>query len=63
MDDPRHQCDKSADRKKEREKANGHNQIEGALPREEPCDRRLGRVIHAVHNGVTFRDAWHAMKA
>ena len=63
MDGPRHQCDKSGNRKKEREKADGHYQVEDALPREESCNRRLGGVDHVVHNGVNFLDARRAMKS
>ena len=63
MDGPRRQCDKSDDRKQEREKADGHHQIEDALPREESGDGRLGGVDHVAHNGVNFRAAWHATKS
>ena len=54
MNDPRRQCDESDDRKQEREKADGHHQIEDALPREESGDGRLGGVDHVVHNGINF---------
>ena len=63
MDGPRRQCDESDDRKQEREKADGHHQIEDALPREESGDGRLGGVDHVVHNGVNFRAAWRGMKS
>ena len=63
MDDPRRQCDKSGNRKQEREKADGHHQVEGALPREKSCNSRLGRIEDVVHNGVNFRDARRAMKS
>lgn len=63
VDGPRHQCDKSGDRKKEREKADGHYQVEDALPREKSCNGRLGGVDHMVHNGVNFLDARRAMKS
>jgi len=63
MDNPRRQCDESGNRKKEREKADGHHQVEGAPPREETRDRRLGGVDHVVHNGVNFRDARRVMKS
>ena len=63
MDGPRRQCDKSGNRKKEREKADGHHQVEGALPREESGDGRLGGVDHVVHNGVNFCAAWRGMKS
>ena len=62
MDNPCRQCDESDDRKQEREKADGHHQVEGALPRKESRERRLGGVDHVVHNGINFRDAWRAMK-
>ena len=54
MDDPRRQCGESDDRKKEREQAEGHHQIDGALPREQSCDRCLGGVDHVVRNGSIF---------
>ena len=63
MDSPRRQCDKSGNRKKEREKTDGHHQVERALPREESRDRRLGGVDHVVHNRVNFLDARRAMKS
>ncbi len=62
MDGPRRQCDESDDRKKERQKAEGHHQVEGALPWEELRDRRLRGVNDVVHSRVTFRDARRAMK-
>ena len=63
MDGPRRQCDKSGNRKQEREKADGHHQIEDALPREESGNGRLGGVDHVAHNGVNFRAAWCGMKS
>ena len=63
MEKPRRQCRESDDRKKEWQKADGHHQVDGALPREESGDGRLGRVNHVVHNGVDFRDTRRAMKS
>lgn len=63
MEGPRRQCDESGNRKKEREKADGHHQVEATLPREESCNRRLGGVDHMVHNGVNFLDARRAKKS
>ena len=63
MESPCRQCSESDDRKKEREKADGHHQVDGALPWEESRDGRLGGVDHVVHNGVNFRDARRAMKS
>ena len=63
MNDPRRQCDESDDRKKEREKADGHHQVDGALPREESRNRRLGGIDDVVHYGITLRDARRAMKS
>ena len=63
MDGPRRQCDESDDRKKEWQKADGHNQIQGALPGEESCNSRLGGVNNVVHNGINFREVRRAMKS
>ena len=63
MDGPRRQRDKSGNRKKEREKADGHHQVEDALPREESRNRCLGGVDHVVRNGINFREARRAMKS
>jgi hypothetical protein len=63
MNDPRRQCDKSRNRKKEREKADGHHQVEDALPREKLRNRCLGVIDHVLHNWVNFRDARRAMKS
>ena len=63
MENPRRQCRESDDRKKEWQKANGHHQVDGALPRKESGNGHLGRVDHVVHNGVNFRDAQRAMKS
>ena len=63
MDGPRRQCDDPDDRKNEREKANGHQQVEDTLPREESGNGRLGGVGHVAHNGVNFRAAWRATKS
>ena len=63
MDDPRRQCNKSGNRKKEREKADGHHQVEDALPREKSRNRCIGGIDHVVHNWVNFHDARRAMKS
>lgn len=54
---------KADDGKKEREHADGHDQIEHALPWEEPRDRRFGRVGHRVHIGVNMCSAWRAIRS
>lgn len=63
MDGPRRQCDESGNRKKEREKADGHHQVEDALPREESRDSCLGGVDCVVHKEVNLRNARRAMKS
>jgi len=60
MDGPRRQCNNPGDRKNEWEKTDGHNQVEGAFPREGSRDRHLGRVHHVVHTAVTFRNSRRA---
>ena len=57
MEDPRRQCDEPGNRKKKREKADGHHQVERTLPWEESHDSRLGGVDDVVHNGVNLRNA------
>ena len=63
MESPCRQCSESDDRKKEREKADGHHQVEDALSREKSRNRCLGGIDHVVHNWVNFRDARRAMKS
>ena len=63
MESPCRQCSESDDRKKEREKADRHHQVDRALPWEKLRDSRLGGVDELAHSGITLRDARRKMKS
>lgn len=60
---PCRQGRESDDRKKKRTQADSDHQVEGALRREESCDRRFGRGNHRVHTGVTMCTTWCAVQS